>query len=535
MIRVLSAGILLLGLGALPAGAASVTVTIDANADRHPISPLIYGMNFASTADLKALNAPFNRWGGNSTGTYNWRQNAWNLALDWYFESYPQPGAAESGEADAFVSDTLAAGSEAMLTLPILGWVAKLAANRKLLPSFAVDKYGPQQAVDPFHPNAGNGVRPNGTRITGNDPNDAYVPDNAATERGWLEHLVATFGKSTRGGVRYYVTGNETSIAWETHRDIRPVGVRAAEFRDTVLAYSEMVKSVDAKAQVVAPEEWGWLGFLYSGFDQQNEGGAMVDRNEVMGGRDYLPWLLSEWKKQGRPVDVVSIHYYPQSGEFSEDVSPAKQLLRNRSTRELWDPRYVSESWIRDTAYGGKPNFIPRLKEAVRKNYYADTPIALTEYNWGAEKHINGATAQADLLGIFGREGLGIATRWGTPKSDSPVYKVFQLYRNYDGRKSTFGDTSVSARAPDPDQLSAFGAMRGKDGALTVMLVNKALGESNDVLLRLSGVPASGKAQPYQLTSANVIEKLPREAYRGGKLRITVPAQSVTLLVLPGA
>ena len=41
--------------------------------------------------------------------------------------------------------------------------------------------------------------------------------------------------------------------------------------------------------------------------------------------------------------------------------------------------------------------------------YYPGTPIGITEYNWGAEDHINGATAQADILGIFGREGLDMA------------------------------------------------------------------------------------------------------------------------------
>jgi hypothetical protein len=36
-------------------------------------------------------------------------------------------------------------------------------------------------------------------------------------------------------------------------------------------------------------------------------------------------------------------------------------------------------------------------------SFYPGTAIDITEYNWGAENHINGATTQADIYGIFGR------------------------------------------------------------------------------------------------------------------------------------
>ena len=54
----------------------AVTVSIDVTANRHAINPMIYGVSFGTPADLKALNAPLNRSGGNTTTTYNWRINA---------------------------------------------------------------------------------------------------------------------------------------------------------------------------------------------------------------------------------------------------------------------------------------------------------------------------------------------------------------------------------------------------------------------------------------------------------------------------
>jgi alpha-L-arabinofuranosidase len=243
---------------------------------------------------------------------------------------------------------------------------------------------------------------------------------------------------------------------------------------------------------------------------------------------DYIPWLLTEWKASGKPVDVVSVHFYPQGGEYSNDVSTQMQLLRNRSTRQLWDRHYVSESWIDKPVY-----LIPRLKKWIAAEYYSGTPVALTEYNWGAEAYINGATTQADIYGIFGREGLDMATRWAVPDSSTPTYKAMQMYRNYDGADSTFGDNSVSATVPDPDDLSAFAALRSSDGAMTVMVIDKVLTGSTPVRLTLANFTQSGSATVYRLTSSNVIQQLANVSWSKGVLTDTEPAQSITLYVLP--
>src|SRR6266446_1206110 len=51
---------------ALHAQNAAVTINVNATANRHPIDPNIYGVAFASTADLNDLNVPLNRSGGNA-------------------------------------------------------------------------------------------------------------------------------------------------------------------------------------------------------------------------------------------------------------------------------------------------------------------------------------------------------------------------------------------------------------------------------------------------------------------------------------
>ncbi|MBV9851111.1 MAG: cellulase [Armatimonadetes bacterium] len=527
-----------LGLGLLHAAAQTPTViTVDADANRHPISPLIYGVAFASTDQLRALNSPLNRSGGNATTRYNWQANASNHAADWFFESIPEQDPTPGGSVDSFIAATRAAGAQPMVTIPTIGWVAKLGPNRAMLPSFSVAKYGPQQKTDPYHSDAGNGVKSDGqTDITGNDPHDAHIPSTPAFQRGWVRHLTAKWGRAARGGVRYYLMDNETSLWHSTHRDVHPQGQTMHEELDDVLAYGTMVKSVNPAAQVVAPEEWGWPGYFSSGADEQYAAAHHYQGHpdkDAHGGMDYLPWLLTQIhqhdQKTGRRLlDVFTVHIYPQGGDGGDDVSPRIQALRNRSTRSLWDPNYKDESWIND-----KIMLIPRLKEWVR-TYYPGTKIGITEYNWGAERNMGGATAQADILGIFGREGLDLATRWTTPDSNTPTFKAMQMYRNYDGHHSTFGDVSVSDAAPDPDSLASFAAVRSADHALTVMVINKAPDAAAPVALALSHFTPGATAQAWQLTSANAITRLPDVPVTGGRLAATLPAQSVTLFVVSG-
>ena len=510
-----------------------VTIRIDTTKNVHAINPQVYGVAFAATSDLIALNAPLNRMGGNNMTDYNWALNAENLDADWYFESYPQQSAVPGEQADTFVSDSKAGNALPMLTVPLIGWVANLGANRAILPSFSVSKYGAQCATDPYFPDAGDGIETDcSTDITGNDPHDAYVKDNPNREQKWIRHLIQTWGKSDNGGVPYYLMDNEASIWFSTHRDVHPVGPHAIEYRDKVIAESAKIKAADPHALVVAPEEWGWDGYFYSGFDQQYAAehgwSKFPDRRKEEHGMNYIPWLLAEWKAAGHPVDVLSVHFYPQGGEYSDDVSTQMQLLRNRSTRQLWDPNYVSESWIDAPVF-----LIPRLKNWISKEYYSGTPVAVTEYNWGAEAYINGATTQADIYGIFGREGLDMATRWTVPDSSTPTYKAMQMYRNYDGADSAFGDTSISTDVPNPDNLSAFAALRSTDGAMTVMVINKVLKKTTPVALKLTNFAASGSAEVYRLTSSNVIQNLPNISWANGVLSDQEPPQSITLYVLP--
>lgn len=516
------------------------TIVVDPLARRHAISPLVYGVSGATAAQLADLHVPLHRLGGNPTSRCNWQENACNRGVDWYFESVGGTSAEPGANADAFIADANAAGAEPMVTVPMLDWVARLGPGRSRLASFSIAKYGAQTGRDAeWFPDAGNGIRAGGAAVTGNNPADANVRVTPAFQQAWVRHLVSRWGAADAGGVRDYLLDNEPSLWHDTHRDVHPDGATMAEVRTRMVTYAAAIKAVDPAARVIGPEEWGWPGYLYSGADQQwaaahGWGGALPDRASH-GGWDYLPWLLRELRQASvaagrRLLDVVSVHYYPQGGETGTSTSASMQRLRNRSTRALWDPDYVDESWI-----GDRVQLIPRLRAWVDAWYAPGTPIAITEYNWGAEAHISGALAQADVLGIFGREGLDLGARWTTPDAATPTYKAIKLYRNYDGRGSAFGDVSIAASGPNPDEVAVFAATRTSDGALTVMVISKVLSGDTPVTIALANVLDAGTAERWQLTSANAITRLADLSWSGRAVSDVLPPQSVTLFVVRAA
>ncbi len=85
---------------------------------------------------------------------------------------------------------------------------------------------------------------------------------------------------------------------------------------------------------------------------------------------------------------------------------------------------------------------------------------------------------------------------------------------------------------PDSDDLSSFASVRRFDGALTVIVINKSSGEPTPTSLAVVHF-AGATAQVWQLTSKNTITHLPNTALSGGSLSMNLPAQSITLFVVP--
>jgi hypothetical protein len=157
---------------------------------------------------------------------------------------------------------------------------------------------------------------------------------------------------------------------------------------------------------------------------------------------------------------------------------------------------------------------------------------------------------QADIRGIFGRQGLDMGALWPTNaySTQGPGNYAFAMFRNYDGNKSVFGDTylystSQSSGADAENKLAVYGALRSSDGAMTVMVINKGYGSLTSTVSLANLAVASGtKAQVFQYSNANlnaivslpaVTVTPPATVSAASTLSATFPAQSLTLLVIP--
>jgi PKD repeat protein len=527
------------------AQAAGPDLSIDSGAGRHPISDGIYGMNYTDEELAAELRLPVRRWGGNSTSRYNWQIDTHNTGSDYYFENIPDDALnpdllPDGSSADQFVEQDRRTGTKTLMTVPLIGWTPKRRVEDHPYDcGFRVSIYGAQQSTDYWDADCGNGKHTDDSNITGNDPLDTSIAITPTFVISWINHLTVKYGTAENSGVAYYDLDNEPMLWNSTHRDVHPEATTYDELRDRTYAYAAAVKSADPSAKTLGPVLWGWCAYFYSAADGCGTGDDYHSHDDTY----FVPWYLQQMKayeqQHGvRILDYLDLHNYPQANgvALSSVGNSSTQALRLRSTRSLWDPSYKDESWISDMAPGGVAvQLIPRMKEWVAGNY-PGTKLAITEYNWGGLESINGALAQADVLGIFGREGLDLATIWGPPDSDQPGAYAFRIYRNYDGAGHGFGDISVQSASTDQEKLAVYAAQRSSDSALTALVINKS-GSSQSSVVNLAGFTPQPTAAVYRYSPANLasIQHLADQPVTASGFTTTFPAESITLYVIPSA
>ena len=562
-----------------PAAAAGPALGVDVGNRTHAINPLIYGMNAYSV--INSVDGPAYptvlRWGGDSTSRYNYQTGFTNSASDWYFENqsnvYGMPG---SGDFNDFVTSAQSIGALTLGTVPVLGWVAKDATSC----SFPTSTYPDQQNVDSSR-GCGNGVYPegvsgctnsNGCNITGNAPTATSTAVGPSWAGAWVTSLVGTFGTAADGGVAIYDLDNEPSWWDAVHRDVHPLPFTYDEVTNNGIATALAIKTADPTAAVSGPVMDYWWDYFYSKEDVENGWSTgpcfepwsnPVDR-KAHGGIPFIEYYLQQFAayqaaNNARLLDYLDLHAYfaaDYNGSFvglTTAGDTGEQQARLNSTRVLWDPTYTDSNYpqpnyLTDSNYTSScspplqaPQVIPMMQTWVA-NDYPGTKTAITEYNWGGLEHINGALAQADVLGVFGQYGLDLATIWGPPDSTQvPGLMAYEIYRNYDGAGAKFGDTALPSTSAAQGQLAVYGALRTTDSMVTVAVINKTYGDLT-ATLSLDNLTSSGPAKVYLYSNANlagivaqpnVTVTPPSSGGTASTISTTFPAHSITLLVVP--
>jgi len=77
------------------------------------------------------------------------------------------------------------------------------------------------------------------------------------------------------------------------------------------------------------------------------------------------------------------------------------------------------------------------------------------------------------VLGIFGRQGVFSANEWPLASKEPFHPRAMAMYRNYDGKGSTFGDMSVSATNTTSKIRRSTPARIPRPDGLTLVALNK--------------------------------------------------------------
>ncbi len=479
-----------------PAKLPLVSMTVNCRAKSTKISPYIYGFAAYPPDDAEKQAAQWlikgttRRWGGNPTSTYNWELGAWNTSSDYFFENV-------TVSHKDYLEENAAHGIVGAISVPMMGWVAKDVVSS----SFPVSVFGPQEATDQWRPSAGNGKNKKGKEIKPGPPTLAYKQVTPEYVKRWVEAIRQGDAKTGKRSVWMYILDNEPMIWHLTHRDVHPEPLSYDELVERTIEYGTAIRQADPQAVIAGPAEWGWMGYMWSAKDLANGGPQIRPDRRAHGDLPvvayYLKALAAHEQKTGtRVLDVLDLHGYPYADEVSGlHVDAHAASLRIRSTRMLWDPNYVDESWVKEPV-----KLLPRMREWIDQ-YYPGRGMSIGEWSFGGEIHMSGALATAEALGRFAQFGVTSAFYWAYPAANSPTMWAFRAYRDYDGKGGHFLDwytpSTVAEQVPSTASLFASRDNAGKHMVSVLLNFSPQQAVTANLDLTSCGEPSAVQAWTY--------------------------------------
>jgi hypothetical protein len=505
-------------------------MAVDCKSPGQLVSPTVFGIAWADGD--KDMGATAHRWGGNTTSRYNPKLgNVWNHGSDWFFENI------EIDPWDKFVGKAALQGGRVAITVPMLGWGAKDATGC----AFPMSQFKHQEKTDAER-QCGNGMKPDGKTPlpSPKDPSKWQTRITPEDVGAWVAQIKAADAKRGTRVVYEYILDNEPALWDSTHRDVHPDPTTYDELLEKTIAFGSAIRKADPDALIAGPAEWGWPAYFYSGKDAK-AGFALKPDRRAHGDEPILAWYLKklaayEKEKGIRVLDVLDLHVYPQGEgvQFLEDdggdgggkTDRATNDLRYRLTRSLWDREYTDESWIKD-AEGGKVFLIPRMKDLVAQNY-PGLGVQIGEYNFGADAHIAGGVALAEVLGRFALFGVSHAFYWTYPKKPKAAYWAFRAYRNYDGSGGHFQDRIVPSSSPSGTSLYASRDEAGKKWVL--VLLNFSADRPFDASVALDGCTPPAAVKSFVYTGAPLGFTNGDVKVEGTSLKTKLPPTSIVVV-----
>jgi hypothetical protein len=543
-----------------------------------PISPYVYGVN-AFAAWNQTTKWGMLRWGGDAMTDWNWTNNQGNSASDYCFWQGNEGGGATLAgtvtSATPSVVTAQALGAASLVTVPIVDHVASSAVTNNVWSGSSPPCPGTPScssgSANGYAANVGNLVfastTPTSTAFVANNPSkgSAYCTSTtgscavsttgAVYQDEFVNYMKVTYGAGA--GPVVFMLDNEPNYWPSTHPEIWPhtgtpgCGTTGTVTFDDIVTrnttYATAVKKAWPTTKTFGPVV-AQDGIIYAGdYSDPNLPTPFADY--------YLGKMAAASAAAKEPlIDGFDVHYYTSNGSSSQCV---------QVPRMFWDPSFkdftAAQTDSIDFGWSGQNDYfdtalyprqmIPRLQGKIATAYSGNATAApglsFSEYNAGCETTIEGGVAEADLLGIFGREGVYAATAWPlqTVTSNGALVNylvaAYDLYRSYDGKGSTVGDTTVNATTTDVEDTSVYAFAHSNDAsAVDVVGINKT-SAAVTVTVTIANSPAVKTATLYQLVTgkAGVVAvggTAPTPSCSGTTctLDVTLPSLSATTIVL---
>ena len=507
------------------ASSSTTSVVVDANSQGTPISPGIYGVALDSSDSMKL--AALNRWGGDATSSYNWKNDVSNAGDDWNCANYvgrftsPTPVSSLTTSSDQFVHYNITQHADTLMTIPITGWVASMATPNPGTPDCA-----------------GSSQISACCQTLGTSEEEVVDKGSSVLDTSfmgsWVTHLVSTFGSAAGGGVRYYQLDNEPDnwqfLRADIYSTFYPPGTSCEPFYTTnssigtslnqdfinrTMAYAKAIKAADPTASVLFmstenPQDLVAIPNIECG----NPTGPYTVTNSLTMAILKLA-AAQEASTHVRPLDCVDMHY-PFPGKGLGDTSA------------LWDASGTS--------------VVPNVQGWINATY-PGTGICISEYNVskdggdGSTPDATTGAQEADILGMYGRLGYQVASYWTTLVHGSthlPIYNAMAMYRSYDGNGARFGAFSIGAASPNAG-VNVYAASDSPTAPtkVWVMLVNVSGAAQSGLSVTLKNFTPSGSAQVFRMVNGGAPAPDTAVALTNGTLTgFSLAANSVALLVM---
>jgi Glycoside hydrolase family 44/Dockerin type I domain/PEP-CTERM motif len=532
---------------------AQVTMTINGSQNVQAISPYIYGTNDSSVVP----NATFVRMGGNRLTAYNWTNNDSNAGSDYIFESDGYMSSSQTPGAAVLPTLQSAAtkGAATLLTIPTNGYVAadrnhggdiRYDGNYWNGSQWVSGTYNPNYLSQHFVPEF-----PNAAANTGNVPNAVYQ-----------DQFVNWVNSNAPNQTVFYDLDNEPDLWSSTHLEVHPANATYQDMVNTATTYGKAIKAVAPNALVFGAVNYGWQGMVAL----QNQTNDPTITDTILNFQaSYLKSMKAAQQANAgqRILDVLDTHFYPEAqgtngvritdGTNNDAPTVAARL---QAARSLWDSSYIENSWITSSSLPYQPSGTPaplknnaiqllNREQAIINEYYPSTKLSISEYEYGGGGNISGGVAEADVLGVYGQRGVFSAAWWGDgAPNDNFVTSAFNMYLNYDGHGSKFGNTSIGASASDASLAAVYASQdAGNSNRIVMLLINKSTTSSQTATINLTNLSQFSLADSYllantgnnptaQIAHVNLLSGSPLSWTGQNSLSYLMPIESVTTLVL---